>query len=257
MRVTLLTIGFRGDVEPVVALGGALTHRGHEVGVAAAPEFEAMVRGAGLDFSPVGPPAAELLGDGAGQRLISGAGGVCGQARQMGRLIDEWAGRLADDALTAVEGSDALLFTPAANVGRVAEALGIPSMMISLWPKSRTGEFPAIGFPDLGVLGAGYNRLTHVLLEQLAWRPLQRAGNRIRTRLGLPPLRWQTPLGRDHREGRPVLYGFSEHVLPRPPDWRAWLHVCGYWFLDPPEGWRPPSDVTSFLEAGEPPVAIT
>jgi sterol 3beta-glucosyltransferase len=34
------------------------------------------------------------------------------------------------------------------------------------------------------------------------------------------------------------------------------VQVTGYWFLDPPAGWRPPADLLHFLQAGPPPVSI-
>ncbi|MBM3121917.1 MAG: glycosyltransferase family 1 protein, partial [Chloroflexi bacterium] len=34
------------------------------------------------------------------------------------------------------------------------------------------------------------------------------------------------------------------------------IHVTGYWFLDPSEGWRPAADLLDFLNGGPPPVYI-
>jgi sterol 3beta-glucosyltransferase len=49
--------------------------------------------------------------------------------------------------------------------------------------------------------------------------------------------------------------GFSQHVVPRPPDWNKYIHITGYWF---PENkhWQPPDDLSAFIEAGKPPVFI-
>jgi sterol 3beta-glucosyltransferase len=54
----------------------------------------------------------------------------------------------------------------------------------------------------------------------------------------------------------PVLYGYSQHVLPRPHDWAARYEVTGYWLLDAAGGWEPPAELVQFLEAGPPPVYI-
>lgn len=258
MRMTLVTIGSRGDVEPIIALGSALRRAGHQVRVATSPEFEAAVHGVGLDFAPVGPHAADVLGDVEGRRLILASRGVGGQALQLRRMLNPLIEQLAGDALAATGDAEGVLYTPLANLGQVIEELGIPAMMLSLWPKSRTTAFPAVGFPQTRFLGgSGYNLLTHILLEQLSWRPFQREGNRVRAALGLPPLRRETPLGRKHRQRRPVLYGFSESVVPRPPDWGPWVHVSGYWFPALRQDWQPPGELVDFLEAGEPPVVVT
>ncbi|MQA05183.1 MAG: glycosyltransferase [Streptosporangiales bacterium] len=257
MRITVVAIGSRGDVEPLVALAGALDRAGHRVRIGTAPDFAGMVEGAGLDFVRVGPSAREVLSDSEGRKMISGAGGVGAQAIRLRRLLEPVAEGLANDLCNAVDDAEALLFTPLVNVGDVTEQLGVPSMLVSLWPKNRTSAFPAVGFPEAPLLGGPYNRLTHVLLEQLAWRPFQRQGNRIRHTFGQLPLRWNTPLGYAHKRRQSVLYGFSESVVPRPPDWGPWLHMAGYWFNEPAPSWSPPADLVRFLDAGEPPVVIT
>lgn len=257
MRMTLVAIGSRGDVEPLVALGGALARAGHQVRVATSPDFEPMVRGAGLDFATVGPSTVDVLSETPGRKLIGGSGGLCAQALRLRRLLAPIADELAADLLAAVDDADAVLFTQLVNVGDVAEQLGIPSMLVALWPKNRTSAFPAIGFPRARLLGPAYNRLTHLLLEQLSWRPFQRQGNRIRRSFGGLPLRWETPLGHAHKQRQPVLYGFSDAVVPRPADWGPWLHVTGYWFKEPQDGWSPPEGLARFLADGAPPVVVT
>jgi sterol 3beta-glucosyltransferase len=57
-----------------------------------------------------------------------------------------------------------------------------------------------------------------------------------------------------YRSGEPYLYGFSEHVVPRPADWPAAHRISGYWFLDQASQWEPPGALTDFLDSGPPPV---
>jgi len=54
------------------------------------------------------------------------------------------------------------------------------------------------------------------------------------------------------------LLACSPTVLPRPDDWRApHVHIPGYFFLDAPESYRPPSALADFLAAGKPPICVT
>ena len=55
---------------------------------------------------------------------------------------------------------------------------------------------------------------------------------------------------------RPVLLGYSEHVIPHPADWPEVFHTTGYWFLEDEAGWEPPRELVEFLEADEPPVCV-
>ena len=54
MRVALLAIGSRGDVQPFIALGLALRERGHSLRLLAAADYEELVVGYGLPYAAVG-----------------------------------------------------------------------------------------------------------------------------------------------------------------------------------------------------------
>ena len=135
----------------------------------------------------------------------------------------------------------------------VAEALDIPSMGVFLQPVSATGEFapPPLTARSFGRWG-----------NRAAWR-LGEAGERVytplidglRAKLGLPA-ETRSAYQRRRADTWPVLYGFSQHVVPRPPDWRTGLDVTGYWWPADPPGWRPPRYVVDFLRAGPAPVYV-
>ena len=53
MRILILTLGSRGDVQPFAALASALAGRGHDVAVATSRGFEAMIEAAGAQAVPL------------------------------------------------------------------------------------------------------------------------------------------------------------------------------------------------------------
>ncbi len=61
MRVLLIAVGSRGDVQPLVALGVGLRGAGHEVTVASTPDFAGLATEHGLGFEALGSSAAELM----------------------------------------------------------------------------------------------------------------------------------------------------------------------------------------------------
>ena len=76
MRITLFTIGGRGDTQPFVALAVRLRQEGHRVTLAARPDFADLAADYGVDFAPLGHPyqpfitrAAESSALGAGHLL--------------------------------------------------------------------------------------------------------------------------------------------------------------------------------------------
>lgn len=61
MRITCLTIGSRGDVQPYIALCKRLLEDGHRPKIATHAEFEPWIRSYGIDFAPVAGDPAELM----------------------------------------------------------------------------------------------------------------------------------------------------------------------------------------------------
>src|SRR5512147_3167790 len=55
MRVLLSTIGSRGDVQPLVALGLQLKALGQEVCLCVPPDFREWIEGLGMPVTPIGP----------------------------------------------------------------------------------------------------------------------------------------------------------------------------------------------------------
>ena len=52
-HILLLTLGSRGDVQPFVALGAALTARGHSVTLSTGKGFESLIEAHGLIAAPL------------------------------------------------------------------------------------------------------------------------------------------------------------------------------------------------------------
>ena len=55
MRILLSTIGSRGDVQPLVALGLQLKELGQEVHMCVPPDFREWIEGLGMTVTPIGP----------------------------------------------------------------------------------------------------------------------------------------------------------------------------------------------------------
>jgi sterol 3beta-glucosyltransferase len=61
MRITCLTIGSRGDVQPYIALAKGLMADGHIVKIATHEEFGSWIEGHGIEFAPISGDPGELM----------------------------------------------------------------------------------------------------------------------------------------------------------------------------------------------------
>ena len=261
MRIAILTAGSRGDVQPYMALGSALRRAGHTVTLSALGIFERRIREAGLGFAPV-PDLREFFQRREVQQthiafirnpLMFPAKflGVIRQARSLftDMFTDLWqASREAEFVIAS--------FMTFAGIDCAAK-LNRPACLTFLQPMSPTVEFPMFFLPPGLTLGGRCNRLTHILAEKITWGVgLRSIYNPWRQQtLGFPPLS-EYPLASFRTACVPTLYAYSPAVLSKPRDWPAWCHVTGYWFLDTPDGFRPPPSLLKFLDAGPPPVYI-
>jgi sterol 3beta-glucosyltransferase len=259
MRITLLTAGTRGDVQPYVALGVGLQRAGYQARVAAGEDFAPFVRQYGLDYFPIRANFSAMMSSEQAQAVLDAESPLQMLAAQMkasqtGALFD----RIQDDVWEACQGADAILYPPGLVNGYfIARRLGVPCVAINAVPMTPTRTQPAALFYSGPRLGGAYNRLTHLVMEQGFWqgfRPaIQRFWRRKQERAAIPLL---GPYRQQRAERMPILYGYSERVLPRPADWPDYAHITGYWFLEEEPSWSPPAALVSFLEAGPSPVYI-
>lgn len=259
MRITILTGGSLGDVQPYIALGLGLQARDHPVCLATHPIFESIIRSRGLAFFPVECNPRELLESEEGQSLLESGSSSFSYLRRLSHMLSPLMKRFLMDSWNACQDAEVIVYSLLGRFAgyHIAEKLGIPFYQAYLQPDSPTGAFPSI-FPPAGVrLGSVYNRLTHLVSEQVSWQLFRKSVNEARREvLNLPPMPFKAPFGQMRKQRYPVLYGYSPSILPKPSDWDEWLHVTGYWFLDRPPSWQPPADLVDFLASGPPPVCI-
>ncbi|SFR06155.1 glycosyltransferase [Poseidonocella sedimentorum] len=258
MHITVLALGSRGDVQPLLALSLGLKARGFAVRFAAPRDFQDWVEGHGLDFFPLTGRAASFFGGAAGAAMRDRLRDE--QAFQ--RFFQDYLGTFLDKLFVACTkacaGTDAILCWSWTRAGpSLAEAFGVPLFVV--------GATPALHLPTSVFANPFQDRRTLVggpVHNRLSWRkalPFTRIGqpqvDRWRKQsLGLAPLDWRTELRRLRRA--PHLFGFSPSVLPKPWDWGRHVHVTGYWFLEDTAIYTPPPDLEAFLNEGDPPVAI-
>lgn len=258
MRITIVSLGSRGDVQPMLALAVGLQKTGRfNVRFAAPDNFESLARDYSLDFSPLGVDTQKMLGTSG----LEPDRNILVWFSNVLRSIKPLAWRIFENTWSACQDAQLIIYSfmgfPAYHV---AEKLGVPCIMVSPIPGfAPTRAYPNPGglFPPLP-LGGGYNHLTHLLsghIFQIFTGPFI---NRWRKeKLHLPAI----PISRYpyfHMGGRPQpLFGcYSPIISPKPSDWGDNIHVPGYWFLDPPSSWQPSAQLITFLEAGPPLVYI-
>ncbi|KAL2017215.1 hypothetical protein VTK56DRAFT_2422 [Thermocarpiscus australiensis] len=242
MKVTCLTIGSRGDVQPYIALCKKLLEDGHRPRIATHGEFKEWIESHGIEFAYVGGDPSELM-----RLCIQNGTFTWAFLREANAKMRGWLDDLLETAWKACQGSDLLIESPSAMAGiHIAEALCIPYFRAFTMPWTRTRAYPHAFIMPGQKMGGAYNYITYVMFDNVFWKTTAHQINRWRNKmLGLP----NTNLEKLQVNKVPFLYNFSPFVVPPPIDYSDWIRVTGYWFLD--EGgdkWQPPEDLTDFIE---------
>ncbi len=254
MRITILTYGSQGDVQPCLALAVALQSAGHSpllaLPYALRPQADALAI-----------PAVSLPGDIA--RLSQGfnqAGkNPLAMVRVMKTNLEPVAIEVSRLAWQACLGADRVVHTFLFTLGAHAFArqLGIPDISVQFFPMFyASARYPQPAFPELP-LGQGYNRLTHHLTHAVFLSTQRLMYVRLRKAIpGSPPrLTWPFKAS-GGRAATPLLLAYSPALVCPEADWGDHVQPTGFWFLDSPGSYQPPAGLEDFLAASPPPVCM-
>lgn len=256
MKIAVVTSGSRGDVQPYVALGKGLQDAGHDVRLLGGEDFEALASATGLDFQSLGPNIQALTESDAWRQTLE-RGDFLAILRKMRAEVKKVATGMAQRLPGLLRGSDLIVagMSGMGGVFAIAEQFAIPVVEAYVFPFTPTAAFSSPLFSRLPAAGL-LNRLSFHLTHQLFWQNMKALDGAVRQTLEMERESFWGPFRRHKQQRTPVLYGYSPAVLPQPKEWGPRYRVTGYWFVDEPPGWQPPTDLLAFLEAGSPPVYI-
>ena len=245
MRILLSTIGSRGDVQPLVALGLKLKELEQDVHMCVPPDFREWIEGLGITVTPIGPELRSTAKTNPmGTRLTP---------EQIRQMMEGTVATQFETITTAAQGCDLIVGATALQIAApsIAEKIGAPYFFAAYCPAVLPSPYHAppilAGLGDKPIVMDDYSELWQKDAERwnMQWRSIL---NPHREKLGLKPIS-----------------DVRSHILTIQP-WLASDPLLGPW--DNPDdesifqtgAWiikdeRPlDSDLEAFLDAGDPPI---
>lgn len=244
MKIAILTLGTRGDVQPYAMLGQALKLRGHKVTLSTAKNFEQLVKSFEIDFAPIEADFQELLNSDEGKKMMKG------NPFAVKRNLNTWVYPLITNSLIeffklAME-SDIILYHVKTLADSFADQFPHKMIRTNVLPVVEpTNEFanPAFsGFPIPSFL----NKLTYKF-SNLSVKLLSKPIGEFRAKFDLPKM-FSLPAVRN-------IYGISSHFLSIPQDFPNYSRFTGFWFGT--SSIELNKELLDFINAGEPPLLLT
>ena len=133
MKITLLTIGSQGDLQPFIALALGLQKAGHEITLATHTNFENLVTTHGIQFAPIRIDSYQLINSIAQRGLISS--NSFRAIQNLAITLNSILRQILDDSWKAAQEAEALIYHPLLLCElHIAEALHIPCIIASTVP---------------------------------------------------------------------------------------------------------------------------
>jgi UDP:flavonoid glycosyltransferase YjiC (YdhE family) len=264
MRLTLVGLGSRGDVEPFVALGEGLQASGHEVTILTHAMFEGMVTSRNLKYRLLSGNVTESLNTKESREVLETGGEAYRLFSKLREDATPHVDTALDEMIEAFKLADHVICSPITlhATCMLADDLGIKYTIAAVNPAGPTRAFHNVLFPPAPEflpksMQEFYNVRSHLLTDKFVWsflKPLMNPVWRKRFGKSLPK---KDPLRASFEKNLPLLlFGYSKYVLPKPADWSPLQFVTGYWFLKNPVKSISDPELIKFLESGDKPVFI-
>lgn len=244
MKIAILTMGTRGDVQPFAVLGKALKERGHEVKLSTAKNFESLVRAYGIEFIPIEADYQAILDSEEGKKIMNA------NPFAIQKNLEKWIYPLAEQSLKAfyalAKESDRVIY----HVKSMADCFAdcFPEKMIramvvpAVQPTSAFPNPAFSGFPIPGFLNKFSYSLTNLAVKMMS-KPIKR----FRKSAGLTE-KYTVP-------EIPFIYGISPAFLNRPDDFPANSFFTGFWLENTDQ--QLDQALIEFIRKGDAPLLLT
>ncbi|XP_022133743.1 sterol 3-beta-glucosyltransferase UGT80B1 isoform X1 [Momordica charantia] len=258
LKIAILVVGTRGDVQPFLAIAKKLQEFGHHVRLATHTNFSNFVKSAAVDFYPLGGDSRDLAEYMTRNKgfIPSGPGEISLGRKHLNVVIESILPACTEPDLetgTPFMAQAIIANPPAYGHTDVAEALRVPLHFFFTMPWTPTNEFP---HPLARVPQNTGHWLSFIVVELLIWWGRRRCINDFRSKkLKLAPISYFSTYRRSISH-LPTTYMWSPHVVPKPKDWGPSVDVVGYCFMDLGSKYQPEDVVIQWMQKGTKPIYI-
>ena len=218
MKIALLTLGTRGDVQPYAVLGRGFAEHSHEVTLSTGNNFASMAQEYGVQFIPVQADFQALINSEEGKAMMKN---VFLARKHFSTKVQPMMIEALKVFYDVAKSSDCVLYHAKSLGDFFADQFPEKMMRANVVPAIEpTSEFPNPVFSALP-LPRFLNRFTY----KLADLGLAMMNNAIRE------FRISASLGSNvpRRLDLPSVYGVSPSFLPKPSDFPADSYFTGFW----------------------------
>ena len=259
MRITILTLGSRGDVQPYLSFAKYAVSKGHEVVICTGKTFKTFIEDNGVCFAEAESDLMAMLETPEGQIVFNHAlRHPIVTKRFVSEVVNPAFRKTLDQFWEASQDADVIVYHPKAfGAPDIALKLGIPC--ISMPPVPITypiEEFPNLAISSTGNFGKILNKLTYQLLSKSESASIKEVNAFRQETLGLDKRKSGQYHFKVNGQSIPVIYPISQYLFEDVTSWNGKVKLPGFLFLDNDEKNLDPV-IEAFINAGDAPIVIS
>ena len=248
MKILLLSVGTRGDMEPFLAVAELLREKGHDVVCVFPEQYAYLAEDAGLKFRTLGSEFIELIEGDDGKMAMGGKGSILKKAAALWRLYgqsksinEEMVAR--QHTIVESEQPDRIVYGGKA-IYPILWGIGNPDRSILLSPIPYlihpVKDHPHIGFSrNFGTL---LNTFTYSLANFGLIQTVVSTNKTVRNALEVSRRQIKASLF-----SKKMIYAISPTIFSRPDYWPDYVQVLGYHERKNDATWDPDQELKDFI----------
>jgi sterol 3beta-glucosyltransferase len=259
MRISILTLGTRGDVQPFVALAQKALEKGHQTVICTGKTFKPFIEAAGIEFKEAASDLMAMLETEEGQMVFKHAlQHPLRTKKYLDEVVNPAFRQTLDQFYEAALGADVILYHPKCfGAPDIAEVLEIPCISVPPVPIT----FPIDEFPNLAIsptknLGKTLNLWTYSVIAQAERSSIKEVNDFREKTLHLPKRKSGLYTFSLNGQVIPIIYPISKALFPEVTSWEGRVLTPGFFYLDS-QAEHLDSTLTAFLNSGPAPIIIS
>lgn len=261
IKVVMLTIGSRGDVQPFISLALGMMEKGYDVKIVTHKCFDEFIIVHGIEFHPLSCDPKELM-----RLCVNNSMFSVNFVKESFRTFLPSVPKLLEESWEGCKDASILISTPTSIAGyHIAERLQIPFFNAFTMPFTGTTKqenvmtMVSTEENQQTWYSGTYNYLSNAVTDTSTWMTMRKKINRWRREtLGLPDKGYMETNNTVFKTQKIItLYCYSPTIFEKPSDWSDHIHVTGYWRSNIEPNFVPSPELNNFLKKHPNPVLVS
>lgn len=255
MKILLISIGTRGDIEPFLAQAELLSSHGHEITCLFPEQFRLLTEGLGFTFRGLDERFLELLDSSSGKSVMGGGGGFIKKSLSFFRLIRDSFQiqgnliRQQKEAIAEIQPDQVLFHSKA--IYCTLPAIALPEKYVMLTPVPclvhPSPDFPHLGLSKWKPFSPKWNLRTYDWINGLRYLSFRKF---LKPHFSdFPGVDFSnTSIKEFEMFGLKTIYQISPVLFPKPENWPSNAYITGFLTRNQTKDYIPESELTEWLE---------